>query len=116
MPKRLTLRRNTPHRSQTSQYGNKLKRRRILHAQVVLSVAVTPSFPADRGARIPGRAFAVLVLLGMASPSAMEYLFTEISKGGTDVNKSEYMPAFEGTIAKDDIENVIAFIRTLVLY
>ncbi|MBC8007848.1 MAG: c-type cytochrome [Prolixibacteraceae bacterium] len=45
-----------------------------------------------------------------------EYLFTVISKGGAGVNKSEYMPAFEGTIAKDDIENVIAFIRTLVLY
>jgi len=45
-----------------------------------------------------------------------EYLFTVISKGGAGVNKSEYMPAFEGTIAKDNIENLIAFIRTLVLY
>jgi cytochrome c oxidase cbb3-type subunit III len=45
-----------------------------------------------------------------------EYLFTVILKGGAGVNKSEYMPAFEGTIAKDNIENLIAFIRTLVLY
>jgi mono/diheme cytochrome c family protein len=45
-----------------------------------------------------------------------EYLFGVISKGGISVNKSEYMPAFEGTLTKDDIENVIAFIRTLVLH
>ncbi len=45
-----------------------------------------------------------------------EYLFTVIAKGGAGVNKSEYMPAFEGAIQKDDIENLIAFIRTLVLY
>jgi mono/diheme cytochrome c family protein len=45
-----------------------------------------------------------------------EYLFTVISKGGISVNKSEYMPAFEGTLQKEDIDNVIAFIRTLVLH
>lgn len=45
-----------------------------------------------------------------------EYLFGVIAKGGQSVNKSEYMPAFEGTISKDDIDNVIAFIRTLVLH
>jgi mono/diheme cytochrome c family protein len=45
-----------------------------------------------------------------------EYLYTVISKGGAGVNKSEYMPAFEGTLSKDNIDNIIAFIRTLVLH
>jgi mono/diheme cytochrome c family protein len=57
-----------------------------------------------------------LTVKGYTDALPDEYLFTVISKGGIGVNKSEYMPAFEGTIAKDDIENVIAFIRTLVLY
>jgi mono/diheme cytochrome c family protein len=45
-----------------------------------------------------------------------EYLFGVIAKGGQSVNKSEYMPAFEGAISEEDIDNVIAFIRTLVLH
>ena len=57
-----------------------------------------------------------LTVKGYTDALPDEYLFTVISKGGAGVNKSEYMPAFEGTIAKEDIENVIAFIRTLVLY
>lgn len=57
-----------------------------------------------------------LTMKGYTDQLPDEYLFTVISKGGTAVNKSEYMPAFEGTIPKDDIENLIAFIRTLVLH
>jgi mono/diheme cytochrome c family protein len=41
------------------------------------------------------------------------YLFTVISKGGAWVDKSEYMPAFETTFSTEDIDDVIAFIRTL---
>ena len=45
-----------------------------------------------------------------------EYLFTVISKGGEGVNKSGYMPSFAATFSSEDIENVIAFIRTLARY
>jgi mono/diheme cytochrome c family protein len=42
-----------------------------------------------------------------------EYLFTVISKGGEGVNKSGYMPSFEKTFSSENIEDLIAFIRTL---
>jgi mono/diheme cytochrome c family protein len=57
-----------------------------------------------------------LTMKGYTDQLPDEYLFTVISKGGIAVNKSEYMPSFESTLAKEDIENVIAFIRTLVLH
>lgn len=57
-----------------------------------------------------------LTMKGYTDQLPDEYLFTVISKGGVSVNKSEYMPAFEGTLQKEDIENLIAFIRTLVLH
>ncbi|MCW5625098.1 MAG: c-type cytochrome [Burkholderiales bacterium] len=41
------------------------------------------------------------------------YLFIVISQGGAAVGKSEYMPAFESTFKKEDIESLIAYIRTL---
>jgi len=41
------------------------------------------------------------------------YLFTVISKGGAAVGKSDYMPAFESTFEKENIESLIAYIRTL---
>jgi mono/diheme cytochrome c family protein len=45
-----------------------------------------------------------------------EYLFTVISKGGEGVNKSGYMPSFGKKFSSEDIENLIAFIRTLARY
>jgi cytochrome c6 len=45
-----------------------------------------------------------------------EYLFTVISKGGEGVNKSGYMPSFEKTFSSENIEDLIAFIRTLAPY
>lgn len=45
-----------------------------------------------------------------------EYLVTVITKGGKGVNKSEYMPSFETTLSSDDINDVIAFIRSLSRY
>src|SRR5262249_37511528 len=45
-----------------------------------------------------------------------EYLFTVISKGGEGVNKSGYMPSFATTFSSEDIESLIAFIRTLARY
>ena len=57
-----------------------------------------------------------LTMKGYTDQLPDEYLFAVISKGGASVNKSEYMPAFEGTLQKEDIEDLIAFIRTLVLH
>jgi len=45
-----------------------------------------------------------------------EYLFTVISKGGEGVNKSGYMPSFGKKFGSEDIENLIAFIRSLARY
>jgi mono/diheme cytochrome c family protein len=45
-----------------------------------------------------------------------EYLFTVITKGGEAVNKSGYMPSFGKKFAKEDIDNLIAFIRSLARY
>ncbi len=45
-----------------------------------------------------------------------EYLVTVITKGGKGVNKSEYMPSFETTLSSNDINDVIAFIRSLSRY
>jgi mono/diheme cytochrome c family protein len=45
-----------------------------------------------------------------------EYLFTVITKGGEGVNKSAYMPSFGKKFSSEDVENVIAFIRSLALY
>jgi len=40
-----------------------------------------------------------------------EHLFKVISEGGASVGKSPLMPAWGGTLSKDDIWNVIAHIR-----
>src|SRR4051812_10245640 len=45
-----------------------------------------------------------------------EYLFTVISKGGEAVNKSGYMPSFGKKFQNEDIDNLIAFIRSLARY
>jgi len=45
-----------------------------------------------------------------------EYLVTVISKGGEGVNKSGYMPAFGNKFSGEDIENLVAFIRSLARY
>jgi len=42
-----------------------------------------------------------------------EYLFDVISKGGASVGKSPEMPRWKDVLNKNEIENVIIFIRTL---
>jgi mono/diheme cytochrome c family protein len=44
------------------------------------------------------------------------FLFTVIAEGGEAVGKSDYMPAWQGTLSEQDIKDVIAFIRTLPTY
>ena len=41
-----------------------------------------------------------------------DYLFKIISDGGASVGKSPLMPAWKTSIKKEDINNVIAYIRT----
>lgn len=45
-----------------------------------------------------------------------DYLMHAISKGGLAIGKSSYMPAWEGTLSKQDIRDIIAHIRTFALY
>ena len=42
-----------------------------------------------------------------------DYLATVIREGGLAVGKSSYMPAWGGTIAEEDIANIVAHIRRL---
>lgn len=42
-----------------------------------------------------------------------EYLMLVIREGGPAVGKSAYMPAWGGTIAEEDIANIVAHIRRL---
>jgi mono/diheme cytochrome c family protein len=44
------------------------------------------------------------------------FLFTVIAEGGEAVGKSDYMPAWRGTLSEQNIKDVIAFIRTLPTY
>jgi mono/diheme cytochrome c family protein len=39
-----------------------------------------------------------------------------IAEGGAAVGKSSYMPSWKSTLKPEDIENVIAYIRTLPKY
>jgi len=45
-----------------------------------------------------------------------EYLLTAISKGGVGIGKSSYMPAWEGTLTRQDMLDLIAHIRSLPTY
>ncbi len=45
-----------------------------------------------------------------------EYLFTVIAEGGQAVGKSNYMPAWGGTLSEQDIRDLIAHIRNLPLH
>ena len=45
-----------------------------------------------------------------------DYLVLAISKGGPGIGKSNYMPAWEGTLSPQDIRDVIAHIRQLPTY
>lgn len=45
-----------------------------------------------------------------------EYLFLAIAKGGVGIGKSSYMPAWEGTLDKQQILDLIAHIRNLPTY
>jgi mono/diheme cytochrome c family protein len=43
------------------------------------------------------------------------YLLLAISKGGPGIGKSNYMPAWEGTLSKQQMFDIIAYIRSLPL-
>lgn len=45
-----------------------------------------------------------------------EFLSLVISKGGVAVGKSSYMPAWESTLSTQEINNIIAHIRSLPSY
>jgi cytochrome c oxidase cbb3-type subunit III len=45
-----------------------------------------------------------------------EYLATVIAEGGEAVGKSGFMPSWKTTLSKQDIADVIAYIRKLPLY
>ena len=45
-----------------------------------------------------------------------DYLAMVIADGGEAVGKSAYMPAWKTTLSKEDIADVIAYIRTFSLY
>ena len=45
-----------------------------------------------------------------------DYLALAISKGGPGIGKSSYMPAWEGTLSQQDIQDLIAHIRALPKY
>jgi len=45
-----------------------------------------------------------------------DYLVLAITKGGPGIGKSNYMPAWEGTLSTQDIRDVIAHIRSLPTY
>lgn len=44
-----------------------------------------------------------------------EYLAAVITEGGAYVGKSAFMPSWKSTLSEQDIADVIAFIRTLVV-
>ena len=44
-----------------------------------------------------------------------EYLETVIAEGGEAIGKSGFMPSWKTTLSKQDIADVVAFIRTLPL-
>lgn len=43
------------------------------------------------------------------------YLLLAISKGGPGIGKSNYMPAFEGTLQPEQMADIISYIRSLPL-
>jgi mono/diheme cytochrome c family protein len=45
-----------------------------------------------------------------------DYLATVITEGGEAVGKSGFMPSWKTTLSKEDIADVIAYIRKLPLY
>jgi mono/diheme cytochrome c family protein len=44
------------------------------------------------------------------------YLLLAISKGGPGIGKSTYMPAWEGTLSKEQMYDIISYIRSLPLH
>jgi mono/diheme cytochrome c family protein len=42
-----------------------------------------------------------------------EYLLLAITKGGPGIGKSNYMPAWEGTLKHEEMLDIIAYIRSL---
>jgi mono/diheme cytochrome c family protein len=44
------------------------------------------------------------------------YLAAIIAEGGEAFGKSSYMPAWKSTLSSQDIDDVIAYVRTLPLY
>jgi mono/diheme cytochrome c family protein len=45
-----------------------------------------------------------------------DYLATVIAEGGEAMGKSAFMPSWKTTLSKQDIGDIIAYIRTLPLY
>lgn len=60
-----------------------------------------PVKPADLGERITTNHY------------SDQYLIDVISKGGSYVGKSNYMPAWSGALTDKQIRNLVAFLRTL---
>lgn len=44
------------------------------------------------------------------------YLYTAIAKGGVGIGKSTYMPAWEETLSREQIIDIIAHLRSLPLH
>lgn len=44
------------------------------------------------------------------------YLLLAIQKGGPGIGKSTYMPAWEGTLSKEQMYDIISYIRSLPLH
>jgi cytochrome c oxidase cbb3-type subunit III len=62
---------------------------------------VLPVKPADLGERITTNHY------------SDQYLIDVISKGGSSVGKSNYMPAWSGALTDKQIREIISFLRTL---
>jgi len=45
-----------------------------------------------------------------------DYLVLAINKGGPGIGKSDYMPAWEGTLSQEQVSDLVAFIRSLPTY
>ena len=43
------------------------------------------------------------------------YLLLAMQKGGPGIGKSSYMPAFEGTLTPEQMQDIIAYVRSLPL-
>lgn len=108
---------------------------RLASAAVLVSLVLAPAARAldvDRGARLYARYCAGchgpdgqggahtfmphvenLTRKGYIELLPDEYLVTVIREGGVAVGKSSYMPAWGGTIAEEDIANIVAHIRRL---